>query len=84
MSSSSSEVSQGYFLSSSLDTGKIDEMEKRKLEVESDLKQLGIEYEQLGKAKSELEKKLEASKFVFSNLRFFLEHKNYKLQPYFG
>ena len=74
ISSSSNEVQSGYWLTSSIDNNMIMELEKRKKNIEIDLKKLNNEHSILGDQKKEHELKIEGSRAELGKLR---ERKQY-------
>ncbi len=69
VSSLSNEISNGYFLTNSIDSTKINVLDKRRKEIEGSLAVLASESQELDTQKRELEKKLEASRSVIGTLR---------------
>lgn len=69
ISSSSIEVSDSYWLTSSIDQSKLDQFEQREREIKQRLKELEISMRQIQEEKQKLEKRLEAYRNEATKLR---------------
>lgn len=69
ISSSSNEVNNGYWLTSSIDNNMIIELEKRNKTIEANLRDLNIEHTMLADKKKEYDQQIDASRAELGKLR---------------